>query len=351
MAALLSIEEALAGCSRAPGRSSPSRFRSPRPPDGYWPRTWRRWSTCRRFRARRWTVLRSGRRTCPANCRSSSGSPRAGRPTVARGRRGDGDLDGRHGARRGGRRCADRERCRTRQQHRACRSVERGSARPADRRRRARRRAAARRRERGSVPLRSARSLRPGSPRSRAPAGPGWSFSAPGPSCGRRARRSARARSTSRTAPCWRRRSRPQARWSTGSGRSQTTRTSTAARSSGGSRRTSSSAPAACPSDRTTSCAAILGELGVEEDFWGVAVKPGKPLSFATRGATLVFGLPGNPVSALVAVELFVRPALRGAPGRLQAGPELRSARLASPVRRNATRDELVRARTARDGR
>ena len=45
----------------------------------------------------------------------------------------------------------------------------------------------------------------------------------------------------------------------------------------------------------------VLRELGVEELFWGVAVKPGKPLAFGARGRTLVFGLPGNPVSSLVA--------------------------------------------------
>ena len=39
----------------------------------------------------------------------------------------------------------------------------------------------------------------------------------------------------------------------------------------------------------------LLAELGVEEIFWGVAVKPGKPLAFGVRGSTLVFGLPGNP--------------------------------------------------------
>ena len=52
-------------------------------------------------------------------------------------------------------------------------------------------------------------------------------------------------------------------------------------------------------------------ELGVEEVFWGVAVKPGKPVWFGVRGRTLVFGLPGNPVSSLVSFELFVRPAIR----------------------------------------
>ena len=49
--------------------------------------------------------------------------------------------------------------------------------------------------------------------------------------------------------------------------------------------------------------------------FAGVALKPGKPMSFGTRGATLVFGLPGNPVSSLVTFLLFARPALQALAG------------------------------------
>jgi molybdopterin molybdotransferase len=45
---------------------------------------------------------------------------------------------------------------------------------------------------------------------------------------------------------------------------------------------------------------ATLAELGVEEVFWGVSIKPGKPISFGVAGRRLVFGLPGNPVSVLV---------------------------------------------------
>ena len=55
----------------------------------------------------------------------------------------------------------------------------------------------------------------------------------------------------------------------------------------------------------------VAAELGVEEIFWGVAVKPGKPLSFGVRGETLVFGLPGNPVSSLVGALALRQP---GAP-------------------------------------
>jgi molybdopterin molybdotransferase len=88
-----------------------------------------------------------------------------------------------------------------------------------------------------------------------------------------------------------------------------------------------------------------LGELGVREEFWRVAVKPGKPVSFGTREATLVFGLPGNPVSALVGCELFVLPALRALQGAGAPGPTYEVGRLAASVRRNGQRDELVRAR------
>jgi molybdopterin molybdotransferase len=92
----------------------------------------------------------------------------------------------------------------------------------------------------------------------------------------------------------------------------------------------------------------IERELGVEEVFWGVAVKPGKPLAFGVRGGTLVFGLPGNPVSSLVGFELFVRPALLALQGVPEPLPAFDLGMLATAVRRNAARDELVRARSAR---
>ena len=53
-----------------------------------------------------------------------------------------------------------------------------------------------------------------------------------------------------------------------------------------------------------------LAQLGVEEVFWGIALRPGHPTFFGTRGETLVFGLPGNPVSAMVTFHLFVRPVI-----------------------------------------
>jgi molybdopterin molybdotransferase len=58
-----------------------------------------------------------------------------------------------------------------------------------------------------------------------------------------------------------------------------------------------------------------LHALGVHQELWGVALKPGRPTWFGTTGETLVFGLPGNPVSAMVTFVLLVRPALRALTG------------------------------------
>ena len=90
----------------------------------------------------------------------------------------------------------------------------------------------------------------------------------------------------------------------------------------------------------------IEAELGVEEVFWRVAVRPGKPVSFGVRGPTLVFGLPGNPVSTLVGCELFVRPAVLALQGAADPGPTFSAGRLAETVSRSPGRDDLMRART-----
>jgi molybdenum cofactor synthesis domain-containing protein len=61
---------------------------------------------------------------------------------------------------------------------------------------------------------------------------------------------------------------------------------------------------------------AALLDLGVEQVFWGIKLKPGKPVFFGKREYARFFGLPGNPVSAMVCFELFVRPALMEMMGR-----------------------------------
>jgi molybdopterin molybdotransferase len=90
----------------------------------------------------------------------------------------------------------------------------------------------------------------------------------------------------------------------------------------------------------------IESELGVEEVFWRVAIRPGKPVSFGVRGSTLVFGLPGNPVSSLVGCELFVKPAVRALQGLVDPLPPLEDGILAAALRRNPARDDFVRVRT-----
>ena len=92
-----------------------------------------------------------------------------------------------------------------------------------------------------------------------------------------------------------------------------------------------------------------LAELGVEEIFWGVSLKPGKPTWFGRIGRTLVFGLPGNPVSAMVTFHLFARPALRA---MLGADPAARrvTALLDAAVALNGAREQAIRCRiSARD--
>ncbi len=91
-------------------------------------------------------------------------------------------------------------------------------------------------------------------------------------------------------------------------------------------------------------------ELGVREIFWRIALKPGKPLSFGVRDRTLVFGIPGNPVSVLVCFELFVRPALAALQGARDPSPAFTRATLASPVDQNPERDELIRVRHTGNG-
>jgi molybdopterin molybdotransferase len=94
-----------------------------------------------------------------------------------------------------------------------------------------------------------------------------------------------------------------------------------------------------------------LARLEVSERFWGVALKPGKPTWFGVRDATLVFGLPGNPVSAMVTFELFVRPALARLAGEAEPGGRRVLARLEAPLARDARREQAVRVRVeVRDG-
>ncbi|HXB16905.1 MAG TPA: gephyrin-like molybdotransferase Glp [Solirubrobacteraceae bacterium] len=91
-----------------------------------------------------------------------------------------------------------------------------------------------------------------------------------------------------------------------------------------------------------------LAALGAREEFWGLALKPGSPAWFGRRGQTLVFGLPGNPVSAMVTFVLLVGPALRAMLGRPPL-PERREAILDEDYEKPAGRAHAVRCRLRAD--
>ncbi len=91
---------------------------------------------------------------------------------------------------------------------------------------------------------------------------------------------------------------------------------------------------------------AVLQNLGVKQQFWGVALQPGKPTWFGSREGKPVFGLPGNPVSAAVTFTLLVAPALRALQGALEARHRAPAqAILAAPVRRNPSRERAILVR------
>lgn len=82
----------------------------------------------------------------------------------------------------------------------------------------------------------------------------------------------------------------------------------------------------------------VLQELGVQAHFHKIHMKPGKPLFFGTRDRTLIFGLPGNPVSSLICFELFVRPALHRLMGDSAAETRIILARLQREFRHKSDR-------------
>ena len=86
-----------------------------------------------------------------------------------------------------------------------------------------------------------------------------------------------------------------------------------------------------------------LRAAGVRPVFWRVRIKPGKPVFFGRRGRQLVFGLPGNPTSAMVTFLLFVEPALAGMLGRAGPGPVTVPAVLAEDIAVKPGRTQFLR--------
>jgi molybdopterin molybdotransferase len=88
-----------------------------------------------------------------------------------------------------------------------------------------------------------------------------------------------------------------------------------------------------------------LARLGVVELFWRVALQPGRPIWAGTAPGLLALGLPGNPLSVLTGLELFVRPALAALCGASDPGPPSVTLELASPLRRSPDRTRALPVR------
>lgn len=86
-----------------------------------------------------------------------------------------------------------------------------------------------------------------------------------------------------------------------------------------------------------------LQALGIAPQFWKVSIRPGKPFLFCTAGRKLVFGLPGNPVSAFVTAVLFVLPALRRLAGARAAAPVFTRAQAAAALTNKGDRAHYFR--------
>lgn len=87
-----------------------------------------------------------------------------------------------------------------------------------------------------------------------------------------------------------------------------------------------------------------LRTAGVRPVFWQVRIKPGKPVFFGRRGSQLVFGLPGNPTSAMVTFLLFVQPAIGRMLGRKDPGPRRGRAILGEDMALKPGRTQFLRA-------
>ena len=90
-----------------------------------------------------------------------------------------------------------------------------------------------------------------------------------------------------------------------------------------------------------------IEKLGVQMKFWRVAIRPGHPLAFGSTKKSVVFGLPGNPVSSMVCFEEFVLPGLRHMMGNPRLNRRTVMARMAHAVKIRPGRTEFVRVQLA----
>ena len=95
----------------------------------------------------------------------------------------------------------------------------------------------------------------------------------------------------------------------------------------------------------------VLGQVGLQIDFWKIAMKPGKPLIYGLFQDRPMLGLPGNPVSSVVCALLYLKPAIGVLSGLSteDVAHDLQRVRLGAPLKANAQRQDYIRAKLARD--
>jgi molybdopterin molybdotransferase len=90
----------------------------------------------------------------------------------------------------------------------------------------------------------------------------------------------------------------------------------------------------------------VLAEVGMNLEFWRVAMRPGKPMMFGEINGMPLLGLPGNPVSCIVCAVLFLKPTVGALLGRNRSelAPTFETARLGKKLSPNANRQDYIRA-------
>jgi molybdopterin molybdotransferase len=91
----------------------------------------------------------------------------------------------------------------------------------------------------------------------------------------------------------------------------------------------------------------VAGDMGLERAFWQIAMRPGKPLMAGKIGASVMLGLPGNPVSSIICGHLFMLPMIRAMQGLPREAARRHAGRLGAPVSANGPREHYMRATLA----
>ncbi len=94
----------------------------------------------------------------------------------------------------------------------------------------------------------------------------------------------------------------------------------------------------------------VAGDMGLERAFWKIAMRPGKPLMAGKIGASVMLGLPGNPVSSIICGHLFMLPMIRAMQGLPREAARRHAGQLGAPVAANGPREHYMRAMMDRSG-